>query len=69
MRMQFWLKDLALRPGKHYGSIHAVQSMADREIAEYIAQNLADIPIQDFLIGVRAEDLQNESEISMEETT
>ena len=68
MSMQFWLKDLALRLGKHYGYTHPVQRMADREIAEYIAQQLAAIPIQDFLIGVRAEYLQNENQNLMEET-
>ncbi len=68
MSMQFWLRDLAHRLDRHYGYAHPVQKMADGEIAAYITQKLAVIPIQDFLIGVRAEDLQNDIEIDLEET-
>lgn len=61
MSMQYWPRTLAQRLGTRLGFTHELQSLRDDEINQYLANKLASIPIQDFLIGVSPEDLATDT--------
>lgn len=62
MSMQYWPRLLAQRIGERFGYQHELQTMPDSRMHGYLQAKLAPIPIQDFLIGVSAADLQPETE-------
>jgi hypothetical protein len=58
MSMQYWPRDLAQRLGQKFNFKHELQKMSDERIGRYLEDKLANIPIQDFLIGVSPEDFE-----------
>lgn len=63
MSMKYWPKELAQKLGSRLGIKHELRSLPDAQISEYLAQSLASIPVQDFLTGVAAEALEQETEM------
>src|SRR5205085_11148810 len=63
MSMKYWPKELAQKLGNRVGIKHELQTMPDGEISDYLARKLAGIPVQDFLVGVSAEELEQEEEM------
>jgi len=66
MSMKYWPKELAQKLGNRLGIKHELQTMPDGKISEYLAGKLETIAVQDFLTGVRPQDL--EQEVAMPET-
>ena len=52
MSMQYWPRDLAQRLERRLGYQHELGSMADDRINQYLRDKLANIPIEEFLIGI-----------------
>ncbi|HZO87908.1 MAG TPA: CfrBI family restriction endonuclease [Chthonomonadaceae bacterium] len=63
MSMRYWPRDLAQRLGHQLGFKHELQTMPDAQIEGFLESALADIRIQDFLIGVSPEDLSVDAEL------
>lgn len=62
MSMRYWVRDLAQRLGERVGVKHKLQTLADDKIEKYLRTQLAKIPMQDFLSGVSAEELQADTD-------
>lgn len=60
MSMQYWPKLLAQRIGERLGYEHELQTMPDSHVSDYLQTQLAPLPIQDFLLGISAADLEPE---------
>ncbi len=58
MSMQYWVRELSQRLGERFGIQHELQSIKDDEITDYLLAKLSTIPVQDFLSGISAEELQ-----------
>jgi hypothetical protein len=63
MSMQHWTRELAQKMGARFNFQHELQTMPDAEISDYIATKLKDMPVQDFLTGVSAEQLDPDAEL------
>lgn len=59
MSMQYWPRDLAKRLEKRLGHKHALCTMSDDRIEDYLQAKLAKIQIQDFLSGVLPDDQED----------
>jgi hypothetical protein len=64
MSWKYWPKELAQKLGNRVGIKHELQDMPDGDISAYLARRLATIPVQDFLTGVSAEELEQETEMA-----
>lgn len=62
MHWQYWPRRLAERLGERLGFVHELQTMPDNKIREYLTNQLADIPIQDFLTAITIGELEEENE-------
>ncbi len=63
MSMQHWTRTLAQTLGVRFDFKHELQTMPDAEISDYIATKLKNMPIQEFLTGVTAEQLDQDTEL------
>lgn len=62
MSLRYWVRDLAQRLGERMGVRHELQRISDDDIEAYLRGRLNQIPVQEFLIGVTAEELQRSEE-------
>jgi hypothetical protein len=63
MSMQHWTRKLAQILGVRFDFQHELQTMPDSEISDYIATKLENMPVQEFLTGVSAEQLDQDTEL------
>lgn len=63
MSMQHWTRELAQKLGDRFSFQHELQTMSDADISDYLATKLKSIPVQDFLTGVSAEQLDQDTEL------
>ncbi len=63
MSMRCWPQDLARGLERRFGFSHELVDMPGEEIKGYLAREIEEIPIQDFLIGVSTEDVEAASQL------
>lgn len=59
MSMRHWSRDLAIRLGHHYNFRHELQRMPDAQITPYLESKLAEIRVQDFLVGLSVDTISD----------
>ena len=60
MSMQYWPQQLARSLGRRLNVEHVLQTMPEAEMSSYLAAKLANIRVQDLLIGVALEAVETE---------
>lgn len=63
MSMQYWPRNLAKRLGERLNIKHALQTMPDNKIRDYLNAKLVNMPVQDFLGNVPFSDVINATEV------